>query len=60
LAPHQNAAGCIESDGKNYVKVACANGYIFLEQVQMSGKKAMHIKDFLRGFDIRKIKMLGN
>ena len=60
LASHQNAAGCIESDGKNYVKVACANGYIFLEQVQMSGKKAMHIKDFLRGFDIRKIKMLGN
>lgn len=60
LASHQKAAGCIESDGKNYVKVACANGYIFLEQVQMSGKKAMHIKDFLRGFDIRKIKMLGN
>jgi methionyl-tRNA formyltransferase len=42
------------------VKVACANGYIFLEQVQMSGKKAMHIKDFLRGFDICKVKMMGN
>jgi methionyl-tRNA formyltransferase len=60
LAAHQNVAGCIESDGKNYMKVACANGYIFLEQVQMSGKKAMHIKEFLRGFDIRKVKMLGN
>lgn len=59
LASHKNNIGSIESDGKNYLKVACNNGYINLLQVQMAGKKAMSIQEFLRGFDVHKIKMMG-
>jgi methionyl-tRNA formyltransferase len=58
LFEHQKKVGTIETDGKNYLKVACSNGYINLIQVQLAGKKAMLVQDFLRGFDVQKIKEL--
>lgn len=42
--------GDIISDGKTYVYVACKYGAISLEEIQLSGKKRMKIKDFLLGF----------
>lgn len=39
-----------ESDGKTYLKFAAADGYIFLKDVQLEGKKRMRIEDFLRGY----------
>lgn len=42
--------GDYETDGKTYLKIACANGYIHLLDVQMEGKKRMGIEDFLRGY----------
>ena len=41
--------GDIVSDSKHYIKVALRDGYLFLDEVQQAGKKAMPIEDFLRG-----------
>ena len=59
IEKHQMLFGHIVTDSKNYLKVACNDGYISLLQVQMAGKKAMSILEFLRGFDATKIKLLG-
>jgi len=59
VLPPQKVAGHIETDGKTYLKVACKDGFINLLQVQMAGKKAMTVQEFLRGFDAFKIKELG-
>ncbi|MBS1783228.1 MAG: methionyl-tRNA formyltransferase [Bacteroidetes bacterium] len=42
--------GTIETDHKHYLRIAAANGWIYLDQIQMEGKKQMPIEDFLRGF----------
>jgi methionyl-tRNA formyltransferase len=39
-----------ESDGKTYLKFACKDGYVYLKDVQLEGKKRMEIEDFLRGY----------
>ena len=44
------APGTIESDGKNYLKVACADGWLQIADLQIAGKKRMKTNDFLRGF----------
>jgi len=44
--------GRIESDCKTYLKIKCSNGWLFLEEIQLEGKKRMKIIDFLRGFKI--------
>lgn len=59
LTTHHKSIGSIATDGKNYLKVACNDGYINLMQVQMAGKKAMSVPEFLRGFDAHKIKLMG-
>jgi methionyl-tRNA formyltransferase len=42
--------GSYESDGKNYLRFAAVNGYIYLKEIQLEGKKKMLIEDFLRGY----------
>lgn len=42
--------GSFVTDGKNYVRFACTDGYIQLNDIQWEGKKRMPIADFLRGF----------
>jgi methionyl-tRNA formyltransferase len=32
------------------LKLACADGYLYLLEIQMEGKKKMLIEDFLRGY----------
>jgi methionyl-tRNA formyltransferase len=59
LIQHQHAIGSVLSDARNFLKVACLNGFISLLEVQMAGKKAMTVQEFLRGYDANKIKMLG-
>jgi methionyl-tRNA formyltransferase len=39
-----------ETDRKTYIKFAAKDGYIYLKDVQLEGKKRMGIEDFLRGF----------
>lgn len=50
---HQINVGKIDSDNKNYLKVAVKDGWVILEDIQMQGKKRMDIKSFLNGVDIR-------
>ena len=42
--------GSIVSDGKTFLKVALKDGFLYLDCIQLAGKKRMDIKDFLRGF----------
>ncbi len=42
--------GTIDSDGESYLNVACANGWLEIKDLQLSGKKRMGACDFLRGF----------
>jgi len=42
------------SDGKNYLKFACVDGFLSLKEVQLEGKKRMFISDFLRGLKVLK------
>ena len=43
-------AGTLLTDGKSYVKVALADGYLHLTSLQLPGKKRMPAIDLLRGF----------
>lgn len=40
------------SDGKTYLKFACADGYLSVLDLQLEGKKRMPVEDFLRGYRI--------
>ena len=42
-------AGTVITDQKNYLKIAAADGYIYLTALQQAGKKSMEITEFLRG-----------
>jgi methionyl-tRNA formyltransferase len=44
------APGTIVSDGRTSLHVACADGLIAIEELQLAGKKRMPTADFLRGF----------
>lgn len=38
------------SDGKTYLKFACADGFVSVKELQLEGKKRMSTEDFLRGY----------
>ena len=44
------APGSVVTDGKTFLKIALADGYLHLLTIQLSGKKRMETTDFLRGF----------
>lgn len=50
LIEHDCQTGEIGSDNKNYLKIACGNGFLHILELQLSGKKRMGISEFLRGF----------
>ena len=41
-----------QTDGKTYLRFACNDYYLNVENVQLEGKKRMGIEEFLRGFRI--------
>lgn len=47
---HQNELGKAFSDGKTFLKFACSNGYISINELQLEGKKRMLVNEFLRGY----------
>lgn len=49
---HSYVPGTVISDGKTFLKVACTNGFIYIKELQMAGKKRMLIEEFLCGFKI--------
>jgi methionyl-tRNA formyltransferase len=42
--------GFHETDGKTFLKFACADGYVHVKELQLEGKKKMNVEDFLRGY----------
>ena len=42
--------GTVFSDGKTYLKIAAEDGFIYLLDLQLEGKKRMLTEDFLRGY----------
>ena len=41
--------GTVLTDGRTYLKVSLADGYLHIESLQLAGKKRMAVADFLRG-----------
>jgi methionyl-tRNA formyltransferase len=50
ITPTTTVAGNYETDGKTFLKFACADGYITVKELQLEGKKKMNIEDFIRGY----------
>ena len=46
---HDLPLGKIITDNKTFIKAACSDGYICIEELQIFGKKRMNVDDFLRG-----------
>lgn len=44
------APGDFDTDQKTYVKIAAPDGYLYLDEIQLEGKKKMDIEAFLRGY----------
>lgn len=53
MAP-AHAAGNYATDGRTYLKFACADGYIHATDIQLEGKKRIAIAEFLRGYRFEK------
>ena len=47
---HTCSVGLHETDNKNYLRFACNDGYIYITDLQLEGKKRMKTEDFLRGY----------
>jgi len=52
IKQHQYTPGSVHSDGKSWLKFACADGFIHCTDIQLQGKKRMPVEDFLRGYRI--------
>ncbi|RYY96723.1 MAG: methionyl-tRNA formyltransferase [Chitinophagaceae bacterium] len=46
----REAPGTPVTDGKTYLRFACADGYLEVVELQLEGKKRMAAGDFLRGY----------
>ncbi len=49
-ATHSQPHGTVECDGRNFVRVACADGWISLGELQIAGKKRLPVRELLLGW----------
>jgi methionyl-tRNA formyltransferase len=54
VVSHSSSIGTWLTDNKSFLKFACADGYIYVTELQLEGKKRMPVEDFLRGFRFEK------
>lgn len=47
---HQLAPGTLQTDGKNYIRVAAEDGFVGIRSLQLPGKKRLKTDELLRGF----------
>jgi methionyl-tRNA formyltransferase len=40
----------METDGKTWLRFSASDGFIYIEEMQLEGKKKMGVADFLRGY----------
>jgi methionyl-tRNA formyltransferase len=50
ISSHTSPNGLVITDGKSFLKVACAGGFIKIGELQLQGKKRMKTDEFLRGY----------
>lgn len=50
IEDHQQTPGTVESDGKQYLRYATMDGWVYMKEVQLEGKKRMDIVSFLKGY----------
>lgn len=50
LKSHQSAPGTLLTDGKTYIHVAAADGFIGIRTLQLPGKKRLKTDELLRGY----------
>ena len=53
---HSEAYGTIFTDNKTYIKVACQDGVVAIDELQVAGKKRMAIRDLLLGYQMQNAK----
>lgn len=53
ITPITITPGFHETDGKTFLKFACADGYIHVKELQLEGKKKMSVEDFIRGYHFK-------
>jgi methionyl-tRNA formyltransferase len=44
--------GTVSTDNKTTLKIACADGWVLIDTIQVAGKKAMRTEELLRGFNL--------
>lgn len=49
-ASGQSAKSDFDTDGKHWLRVACADGWLYVDRLQLAGKRAMDVEEFLRGY----------
>jgi len=50
--PVHEEPGHFVSDGKTHLRLACADGYLEILELQLEGKKRMPVQEFLKGYRI--------
>ena len=52
LEIHPHPAGKVVTDNKTYLNIYLPGGYISVDELQLSGKNKVKVKDFLNGLKI--------
>ncbi len=47
---HEQTPGTHSTDGKNFLRFACTDGFLLVKELQLEGKKKMGVEEFLRGY----------
>jgi methionyl-tRNA formyltransferase len=42
--------GSLMTDGRDYLAIATADGALYLDEIQLPGKRRMQVREMLRGF----------
>lgn len=50
MTPHSLEPGTLQTDGKTYIRVAAADGFVGICALQLPGKKRLKTDELLRGF----------
>lgn len=58
LAQHGLPAGQLQTDGRKWLRVALPGGFLYLEELQLAGKKRMAVEEFLRGAHVEDARLV--
>ena len=50
--PHSLPVGTVQTDGKTYLRVAVADGFVGIRSLQLPGKRRLSVEELLRGFHL--------